>query len=61
MEIKRVGVVGCGSMGAGIVQTCAQHNLEVVVTDATQKALDAGIAGIDALMSKKVKKQPQRI
>lgn len=57
MKIKKVGVVGCGSMGAGIVQTCAQHNLDVVVTDATQKALDAGIAGIDALMSKKVKKQ----
>ena len=32
MTIRKVGVVGCGLMGGGIAQTCAQSGYEVVVT-----------------------------
>ncbi|MFQ6002054.1 MAG: 3-hydroxyacyl-CoA dehydrogenase NAD-binding domain-containing protein, partial [Anaerolineae bacterium] len=31
MEIKKVGVVGCGLMGSGIAQVCAQAGYQVVV------------------------------
>ena len=32
MEIKKVGVVGCGLMGSGIVEVCARAGYEVVVS-----------------------------
>src|SRR5215831_12594159 len=46
MTIKKVGVVGCGLMGAGIAQTCAQSGYEVVVREVNQELLDKGIARI---------------
>ncbi len=38
MTIKKVGVVGCGLMGGGIAQTCAQSEYEVVVREVNQEA-----------------------
>src|SRR5918911_2305831 len=35
MEIKKVGVLGCGLMGSGIAQTCATAGLDVVVREVT--------------------------
>ncbi|MGZ3646909.1 MAG: 3-hydroxyacyl-CoA dehydrogenase family protein [Ktedonobacteraceae bacterium] len=46
MAIRRVGVVGCGLMGGGIAQTCAQSGYEVVVRDINQELLDKGLARI---------------
>jgi 3-hydroxybutyryl-CoA dehydrogenase len=31
MSIRKAGVVGCGLMGSGIVQTCAQSGYETIV------------------------------
>jgi len=57
MEIKKVGVIGCGTMGSGIVQTCAQAGFDVIVAESGQEALDSGLGSIDALLSKKVEKK----
>jgi 3-hydroxybutyryl-CoA dehydrogenase len=38
MTIKKVGVVGCGLMGGGIAQTCAQSGYKVVVCEVNQEA-----------------------
>jgi len=38
-----VGVVGCGLMGGGIAQTCAQSGYEVVVREVSQPLLDKGL------------------
>ncbi len=46
MEVKRVGVVGCGLMGAGIVQSAAQAGLKVTVREVDQALLDKGLARI---------------
>ena len=46
MMIKKVGVVGCGLMGGGIAQTCAQSGYEVVVREVNQELLDKGLARI---------------
>ena len=46
MTIKKVGVVGCGLMGGGIAQTCAQSGYEVVVREVKQDLLDKGLARI---------------
>jgi 3-hydroxybutyryl-CoA dehydrogenase len=46
MTIRKVGVVGCGLMGGGIAQTCAQSGYETVVLEVNQQLLDKGIARI---------------
>ena len=47
MEIAKVGVVGCGLMGHGIAQICAQAGWDVVVVEADQGALDKGLGKIE--------------
>src|SRR5713226_7718920 len=46
MAIRRAGVVGCGLMGAGIAQTCAQSGYETLVREVNQQLLDKGLARI---------------
>jgi len=48
MAIRRVGVVGCGLMGGGIAQTCAQSGYETVVREVNQELLNKGMARIYA-------------
>jgi 3-hydroxybutyryl-CoA dehydrogenase len=56
MEISKVGVVGCGLMGHGITQICAQAGWEVVVREANQERLDAGIGKIQKQLARAVEK-----
>jgi 3-hydroxybutyryl-CoA dehydrogenase len=64
MEIKNVGVVGCGIMGAGIAQTCAQYKYNVIVSEVNADLLAKGIRSIDSILSKRVEKgklaQPEK-
>jgi 3-hydroxybutyryl-CoA dehydrogenase len=46
MTIRKVGVVGCGLMGSGIAQTCAQFGYVTVVREVNQQLLDKGLARI---------------
>lgn len=46
MAIRNIGVVGCGLMGGGIAQTCAQSGYEVIVREVNQELLDKGLARI---------------
>lgn len=48
MAIRKVGVVGCGLMGGGIAQTCAQSGYETVVLEVNQQLLDKGMARIQS-------------
>jgi 3-hydroxybutyryl-CoA dehydrogenase len=41
-EIERVGVIGCGLMGSGIVEVCARAGLAVLVTERDEQALESG-------------------
>jgi len=56
MEINRVGVLGCGLMGHGIAQICAQQGWEVVVREVDQGKLDKGIAKIEKQLGRAVEK-----
>jgi 3-hydroxybutyryl-CoA dehydrogenase len=40
--MKKIGVVGCGLMGAGIAEVCARADLDVVVVETTNDAARAG-------------------
>jgi 3-hydroxybutyryl-CoA dehydrogenase len=60
MEIKRVGVLGCGLMGSGIAQVCATAGFEVIVLELDQKFLDKGFAGIDKSLAKFAERPPDK-
>lgn len=57
MEIKKVGVVGCGTMGSGIVQVCAQSGYEVVVTEVSDELLNRGLTSIEAALTRNVARE----
>jgi len=56
MEIKKVGVVGAGLMGAGIAQVCAVAGYKTVVREITQELLNKGLGKIEGFLSKNVEK-----
>jgi 3-hydroxybutyryl-CoA dehydrogenase len=56
IQIKRVGVVGCGLMGHGITQICAQAGWDVVVREIAQETLDGGVDKIDKQLARAVEK-----
>jgi len=56
MEIKKVGVVGCGIMGSGIAQVCAQSGYQVTVSEINDELLNKGLASIDKFLTKGVDK-----
>jgi len=52
MQIKKVGVLGCGLMGSGIAQVSAVAGYDVTVLEQEQKFLDKGFAGIEKSLAK---------
>ncbi len=56
MDIKRVCVIGAGTMGNGIAHTFAQHGVEVALVDVRQDLLDRGIATITTNLDRQIKK-----
>ena len=57
MKINKVGVVGAGIMGAGIVQVCAQAGYEVVVSEINEELVNKGIGTVDHFLSRAVQKE----
>jgi len=56
MEIKKVGVLGCGLMGSGIAQVAATAACDVNVLEVEQKYLDKGFAAIEKSLAKLAEK-----
>src|SRR3712207_1732588 len=55
-DIRRVTVLGAGTMGHGIAQVAALAGAEVVLRDVDAAALERGIAGIRRSLDKAVEK-----
>jgi 3-hydroxybutyryl-CoA dehydrogenase len=60
MDVKKVGVLGCGLMGSGIAQVAATAGCDVVVLEQEQKFLDKGFAGIEKSLSRLVERGPEK-
>lgn len=56
MEIKKIGVIGAGTMGNGIAQVAAQIGCDVVMRDIEDRFVDNGLKAIDKFLSKSVEK-----
>jgi len=56
MQIRKVGVVGCGLMGSGIAQVAAQAGYEVVVREVDDAAARKGKGRIEGSLGKAVEK-----
>jgi 3-hydroxybutyryl-CoA dehydrogenase len=60
MEIRKVGVLGCGLMGSGIAQVAATSGFDVVVLEVEQKYLDRGFVGIEKSLAKFAERPPDK-
>jgi 3-hydroxyacyl-CoA dehydrogenase len=56
MDIRKVGVVGCGLMGSGIAQVAAMAGCDVVVREVAKELLDKGFARIHGSLGRLVEK-----
>lgn len=57
MTIQTVGVIGAGTMGNGIAQTCAVAGLQVVMVDISDAAVQKGLATVGASLDRLIKKE----
>jgi len=55
-SIQTIGVVGCGLMGAGIVEVCARAGYNVVVREINDELLQKGLSRVKGSMAKGVEK-----
>ena len=55
--MKKIGVMGTGTMGSGIIQVCAANGFEVVIRSSKQEYIDGALAKIDKNLSKMVAKE----
>lgn len=51
MQIRKVGVIGCGLMGSGIAQVAAQSGFATHIVEASPGALEAGLGRIDRFLT----------
>ena len=56
MAIQKVGVVGCGLMGSGIAQVCAQAGFATVVREVSAEIVDKGLKNIEKNLARLVEK-----
>ena len=57
MEIKKVGIVGCGIIGHGIAIVCAQSGYQVVVSATNEERLKVKFPSIEAFLNKSVERE----
>jgi 3-hydroxybutyryl-CoA dehydrogenase len=56
-DIKKVGVIGSGTMGSGIAQVVASNDREVLLVDVSDAVLDRGIKAIEKSLGRLIKKE----
>ena len=55
--ISTIGVIGAGTMGNGIAQTCAVAGLNVVMVDISDAAVQKGVATVSSSLDRLIKKE----
>src|SRR5439155_2570759 len=55
-EVRKIAVIGAGTMGAGIAQACAAAGFQVAMRDIEQRLVDGGFRRIREPLAKRVEK-----
>ncbi len=55
-DVKKVGVIGCGIMGSGIVEVCAKAGTEVIYVEVSDERAERGKAKIEKSLTKAVER-----
>jgi 3-hydroxybutyryl-CoA dehydrogenase len=55
-DVRRIGVVGCGIMGSGIVEVCAKAGFDVVTVELNDEAMARGRRRVEGSMAKAVER-----
>ena len=55
--MKKIGVMGTGTMGSGIIQVCAAAGYDVVIRSSKQEYIDGALAKIDMNLTKMVSRE----
>jgi 3-hydroxybutyryl-CoA dehydrogenase len=61
VEIRKIGIVGAGTMGNGIAQACAAVGIEVVMVDMCEAVAHKGVATIAGSLDRLVKKETMTV
>lgn len=56
LGLRKIGVIGAGTMGNGIAQVCAAAGLQVAMIDVNDAAVQRGLATIDSNLERLIKK-----
>jgi 3-hydroxybutyryl-CoA dehydrogenase len=56
-DVRKVGVIGCGIMGSGIVEVCAKAGMKVAFVEADQEAQERGQQAIERSLAKAVERE----
>ena len=56
MDVRKVGVVGCGLMGSGIAQVAAQAGFETVVREVDETVLRRGLGAVETFLARGVER-----
>ena len=54
MDIKKVGIAGCGQMGSGIAQVCALSGYHTVLSARSSNSLNRGLETIDNALNRAI-------
>jgi 3-hydroxybutyryl-CoA dehydrogenase len=57
MDIKKIGIIGAGTMGNGIAQAFAVCGYDVTMTDISEAAVQRGLKTVDGSLERLVKKE----
>ena len=57
MKLQNIGVIGAGTMGNGIAQTCAIHGYNVVMQDISDDVVQRGLGGIQKSLGRLLSKE----
>lgn len=61
MTVKKIGILGAGSMGGGIAHLAALKGFEVVLCDVEQRFVDGAVKRATSLMDKNIEKQKMTV
>ncbi len=56
MEIKNIGILGCGQMGSGIAEVAAKSGFEVIICEVNEPTLTKGLSKIQKSLAKAVER-----